>query len=124
MPSIVSIMINTIFGFGQVTEAEKERNNAYYVGSSVDEEYTIGFTLVVLVLLLIPVFLCVKPCCFREKAKVNPRDALLEANGLTSINPDDLEGDEDKKLIKFQDQQLRQFEPKNKDETFGDAMMH
>jgi len=57
------------------------------------------------VVILIPIFLFVKPCCFRESKKINPRDALLEVNGITTeINPDDLEGDEDKKLIKFQDQ--------------------
>ena len=97
-------MINTVFGFGQVTDAEKSKNNYSYVGGSVQEEYTIGFALLLVVIILIPLFLFVKPCCFRAKAKVNPRDAILEANGLTEISPDDLEGDEDKKLIKFQDQ--------------------
>jgi hypothetical protein len=96
-------MINTIFGAGSVSDSEKERNNNWYVGNSVEQEYTIGFALVCIVVVLIPIFLFIKPCCFRQKAKVNPRDALLEANGISSINPDDLEGDEDKKLIKFQD---------------------
>jgi hypothetical protein len=36
MPSIVQIMINTIFGFGQVSDAEKERSNNWYIGNSVD----------------------------------------------------------------------------------------
>ena len=35
MPSIVQIMINTIFGFGQVSDAEKQKGNAWYVGGSV-----------------------------------------------------------------------------------------
>jgi len=35
MPSIVQIMINTIFGFGKVTEAEADKNNNWYVGNSV-----------------------------------------------------------------------------------------
>lgn len=104
MPSIVQIMINTIFGFGQVSATEREKGNAWYVGNSVDQEYTVGFALVVVVVVLIPIFLFVKPCCFRQKKKVNPRDALLEANGLKDAKADDLEGDEDKKLIKFQDQ--------------------
>jgi hypothetical protein len=97
-------MINTIFGFGKVSDAENDKGNAHYVGHSVQEEYTIGFALVLTVVVMIPIFLFVKPCCFREKKKVNPRDELLEANGLTSINPDDLEGDEDKKQIKYEDQ--------------------
>ena len=96
-------MINKIFGFGQVSDAEKQKGNAWYVGNSVQEEYTIGFTLIIAVVILIPIFLFVKPCCFREKKKINPRDALLEANGLTSINPGDLEGDEDKKASKYED---------------------
>lgn len=103
MPSIVQILINTVFGFGQETDAEKEKNNYYYVGHSVQEEYTIGFALVIIVVILIPIFLFVKPCCFRAKKKVNPRDAVLEQNGLSGDSPDDIEGDEDKKLIKFQD---------------------
>ena len=55
----------------------------------------------VTVVVLIPIFLFVKPCCFRAKAKVNPRDEILELNGLTNANPEDLEGNDDKKLIKF-----------------------
>lgn len=65
MPSIVQIMINTIFGFGSVNDAEKSKNNNWYVGSSVEQEYQIGFVLFVAVVVLIPIFLFVKPCCFR-----------------------------------------------------------
>jgi len=35
MPSIVQIMINTIFGFGSVNDVEKNKNNNWYVGDSV-----------------------------------------------------------------------------------------
>lgn len=34
MPSIVQIMINTIFGFGKVTDMDQERGTAFYVGNS------------------------------------------------------------------------------------------
>jgi hypothetical protein len=36
MPSIVQIMINTIFGFGEVSDAERDRSNNWYIGNSVD----------------------------------------------------------------------------------------
>jgi len=65
MPSIVAIMINTIFGFGQVSDAEKSKENNWYIGNSVEQEYQIGFVLFLTVIVLIPIFLCVKPCCFR-----------------------------------------------------------
>jgi hypothetical protein len=63
--------------------------------------YDIGFGFFITVLILIPIFLFVKPCCFREKKKVNPRDALLELNGIQNKSIEELEDDQNKKAIKY-----------------------
>jgi len=55
--------------------------------------YDIGFGLFITVILLIPIYLFIKPCCFREKKKVNPRDAILELNGISDKSLEELEDD-------------------------------
>ena len=86
-------MINTIFGFGKVPDADVDAGKAYYVGDSQQQMYDIGFGFFITVILLIPIFLFTKPCCFREKKKINPRDALLELNGINNKSLEELEDD-------------------------------
>lgn len=63
--------------------------------------YDIGFGFFITVIILVPIFLCVKPCCCRNKKKINPRDALLELNGIQNKTPEELEDDQDKKIMKY-----------------------
>jgi hypothetical protein len=46
------------------------------IGSSVDQEYTIGVSLLVLVVLLIPIMLCVKPCVEGRKGHGEDHDEI------------------------------------------------
>jgi len=77
MPSIINIMINTIFGFGQPSEQEVRDGSFSYVGPDRDTMYNIGFGLLIAVVVLIPIMLFVRPCCFRRKGVPNPRDDEL-----------------------------------------------
>lgn len=63
MPSVINIMINTVFGFGQIPENEKEY--ATLIGQDQNQQYMIALILLGCVLVLVPVMLFVKPCCFR-----------------------------------------------------------
>lgn len=60
-PSIINIMIDTVFGFGK-----SKTPKAYsYIGSDIPTQSSIGFALLIIVVILIPIMLFVKPCCFR-----------------------------------------------------------
>lgn len=54
-------MIDTVFNFG----ATKTPGYRPFVGSTIEEEVRIGFVLLVIVIILIPIMLFAKPCCFR-----------------------------------------------------------
>lgn len=53
-------MISTVFGFGNSNEADKL--SGLYLGMSKASMYSLAFTLLICVVVLIPVFLCVIPC--------------------------------------------------------------
>ena len=64
-PSILNIMINTFFGFGVVPDKEKE--NVALIGEDNEQQYQIAFSLLIIVIILIPVMLLAKPLFFRYK---------------------------------------------------------
>lgn len=74
MPSIIGIMVNTVFGFGKPPEKDIEAGYYSYIGSDLNTMYTVGFALLLTVLALIPIMLLCKPCFCRRKGVPNPRD--------------------------------------------------
>uniref|UniRef100_A0A7S3FSH2 V-type proton ATPase subunit a n=1 Tax=Strombidium rassoulzadegani TaxID=1082188 RepID=A0A7S3FSH2_9SPIT len=61
MPSIINILINTVFGFG-AHDAETEAGTYPLIGSSLDQQYGIAVALLVIVVIFIPIMLLTKPC--------------------------------------------------------------
>lgn len=59
MQQIVTVMIATIFGFGNANKSDK-LNQTYL--TTKPELYSIAFAILIVVVILIPVFLCVIPC--------------------------------------------------------------
>lgn len=90
MPSIISIMVNTVFGFGKAPDADIEQGKYSYIGGDNQYMYDVGFGIFLVVLALIPIMLLVKPCCFRRKGVPNPRDAVI-----ARLNNQDKAGDDD-----------------------------
>lgn len=60
-PSVINIMIDTVFNFGST----KTPGYRTFLGDNIDSMLTIGFALLIIVIILIPIMLFVKPCCFR-----------------------------------------------------------
>lgn len=54
-------MIDTVFNFGST----KTPGYRAFIGSDIEGEVRIGFVLLIVVIVLIPIMLFVKPCCFR-----------------------------------------------------------
>lgn len=77
MPSIINIMINTVFGFGRASDQEVRDGSYTYIGPDRETMYNVGFGLLIVVVVLIPVMLFVRPCFFRRKGVPNPRDSAL-----------------------------------------------
>jgi hypothetical protein len=63
MASIISIMITTVFGMGSPTEQDKaDYMNSNFVGSSMDQLYSISVALLIIVVIFIPIMLFTNPC--------------------------------------------------------------
>ena len=106
-PSVINIMIDTVFNFGKSKSPEGSRA---YIGADLPAQMTTGFALLVIVFLLIPVMLFVKPCCFRgddghdddhennqiEFANINN----MEQNNQIQRSSDDNRGATDDAMIK------------------------
>jgi signal transduction histidine kinase len=58
MPSIISILITGVFSFG----AHDGDTSYAIIGDNLDEQYNIARVLLIVVVILIPVMLLVKPC--------------------------------------------------------------
>jgi len=59
-------MIGIVFGGG----APDNVDQIFFIGGSQKGMYYIGMGLLAIVVVSIPIYLFVKPCCFRHKAKV------------------------------------------------------
>lgn len=64
--NVISIMITTTFSAGGFDHCSKESTNLPYVGSSLTSMYSISLTLLIIVMVCIPLYLFVIPCCFRN----------------------------------------------------------
>lgn len=88
-------MIDLFFNFG------KPRQPGYtpYLGNDIQTEFTVGFILLIIVVCLIPIYLCVKPCCFRGPAPPEDENEEIEFTNISkSENMEGSQGnDEDKK---------------------------
>jgi hypothetical protein len=108
-------MIDTVFNFG----TSKTPGYRSFVGSDIQQQLDIGFALLVIVIILIPIMLFVKPCCFRgdhhdddnegennqiEFANINNID-----NQQNQVNRSDGVGNTDDAMNKRQDE-MRQLE--------------
>jgi len=91
MPSIITIMVNTVFGFGKPSDRDVEVGSYSYVGDDQYTMYAVGFGLLVTVIVLIPIMLLAKPCCFRRKGTPNPRDKVIARLNEDKGGDDDLE---------------------------------
>jgi len=58
MPSVINIMINTVFNGGKHDATETP-----IITSNIDTEYNIAMVLLVIAIAFIPIMLLVKPCC-------------------------------------------------------------
>lgn len=135
-PSIINIIINTVFNFGDVPDNEQEF--VPLVGDSQEEQYSIALALLILALSLIPIMLLVRPIFFRQTGDPdqphenneielvdNPRDSAgagsqgSEGTGRTSkyvnIQKDNL------KSIEQQIKELGKYEHEH---SFGEAFIH
>lgn len=84
-PSVINIMIDLFFNFGTPKNPDMDG----YIGSDIKTEFNVGFALLILVIICIPIMLFVKPCCFR-KAPAPEDENEIE---ITNINRgDDEEG--------------------------------
>jgi hypothetical protein len=54
-------MITEVFGFGQWNKTESDAHVQPLIGDSNDQQYAIGLSLLLIVVILIPVMLCTKP---------------------------------------------------------------
>jgi len=82
-------MIDLFFNFGK----PRTPGMTPYLGEDIQTEFTVGFILLIVVVCLIPIYLFVKPCCFRGPAPVEDENEEIE---LTSNNKSEKD-DEDKK---------------------------
>jgi len=76
MPSIINIMIKTVFNGG----AHDKDEIALIPSNSVDAEYNIGIALLLIVIALVPVMLLVKPCCCSHHGPEDDRDEIEFTN--------------------------------------------
>lgn len=60
-------MVTTVFQFGQYTQ--KDPSELPFFSDSLDTQYSVNFTLVVIAILLVFVMLCTKPCIVKFSAK-------------------------------------------------------
>jgi hypothetical protein len=60
-PSVINIMITEVFGFGQWNKTESDAHIQPLIGDTNDQQYAIGLSLLLIVVILIPVMLCTKP---------------------------------------------------------------
>lgn len=73
-PSVIAIMINTIFGFGSIPEEQKDF--VPVVGEDQEQQYRIAVGLLITVIIMIPIMLFIKPCFFRKQ--VSPEESASE----------------------------------------------
>jgi len=75
-------MIDTVFNFGST----KTPGYRSYIGGDIDGELSIGFALLVVVIILIPIMLFVKPCCFRGDDHHEPEE--IEFANINNMEPE------------------------------------
>lgn len=66
MPSVLNIMIGIVFGGGAPPPGTDQTS---FLGSQ-NMMYKTGLVLLGIVVIMVPIYLCVRPCCFRHTAKV------------------------------------------------------
>lgn len=64
---VISVMVTTVFQFGAYTE--KVPAEVPFFGGSLDTQYSVNLTLVVIAILLVFVMLCTKPCIVKFSSK-------------------------------------------------------
>jgi V-type H+-transporting ATPase subunit a len=84
-PSVINIMITTIFNGGQYPDTEKDY--VPLVGDSQDEQYSIALSLLIIAVCLIPVMLLVKPCFFSAAAHADAEQEIEMMNSSMSQMP-------------------------------------
>jgi len=74
-------MVTTAFSMGNIVPCSKDSSNVGYVGGGKQESmYSLGLTLLIIVVVLIPVYLFVVPCCFRNPDAAYNLDQIFEEN--------------------------------------------
>jgi len=87
LPGIVNIII-TQFLFGDYRENQPYDGDYVtpLIGDTNDQQYFIGHVLLGFVAVLVPVMLCVKPCCFRHRSDDDENIQIIEM-----ANQDDMQ---------------------------------
>jgi len=133
-PSVINLMIDTVFNFG--TSKNPKMNS--FIGKDLESQMTIGLVLLIIVVILIPVMLFVKPCCFRgdaghddeEHNQIEFANIQNADNQNQAINPSVAEGDTENQINKRQDemkqleQQIQAMSEKTHGHSFSEAFIH
>lgn len=140
-------MIVTIFQGGDYKSANPNNGDFLIplIGGSNDTQYGIALALLVIVAILVPVMLCVKPCCFRGAHVEEDHEQVIELANQDDMQQNllgggnaiqrDSDDNSSRKLtddmmfkrqqeMKELDQQLKDMSRKPHGNSFGEAFIH
>jgi V-type H+-transporting ATPase subunit a len=75
MPSVINIMIKTVFNGG-----DHPKDEIPLITDNTDTQYHLGIALLLIVIALIPIMLFVKPCCCAHHSQEDDRDEIEFTN--------------------------------------------
>lgn len=76
MPSVINLMIDTVFNMG----TSKAKDPIAYIGGDIKTQMGIGFTFLVIAVIMIPIMLLVKPCFFRGEEPAEDHEEIEFTN--------------------------------------------
>jgi V-type H+-transporting ATPase subunit a len=148
-PSVINIMINEVFGFGQWNKTAADAHIQPIIGDTNDQQYAIGLSFLLIVVILIPVMLCTKPilhACLHndsdddrdeiEFTNINRGDDMSQPlqpginEGMEPMGEDSSKKITDDMMMKRQremqslEAQLRAMGTKNEAHSFGEVFIH
>lgn len=83
-PSVINLMIDGVFNFGK----PKDETMDPYLGNDLNGQFKIGFVLLILVVIMVPIMLCVKPCFFRGGSSADDDDNEIEFTNIQRADND------------------------------------
>lgn len=123
-------MIDTVFAFGK----SKTPQATPYIGPDIATQSNIGLALLVIVVILIPVMLFVKPCCFRGDPGHDEDHDEIEFTNINNndgnVNRSEAAGGTDDAMRKRHDEmkslenQIKDMSVKQHGHSFAEAFIH